>query len=130
MSLVYLPEDILLLILPYLHVRDFSSLCRINKYFYKTFNDAPSYWRYHATACLHLPQHFQDKFDGFPWRLMCGIYHKRAKLFIWGCPRRAGSNSSEVQVGHLRWPTQIPADVGTIIEIHCAYDMYGHLNPF
>jgi SCF-associated factor 1 len=118
-----LPEDILLLIFPYLQATDFLSLCCINKHFYRTFREDSSYWRYHAKNILNLPRHYQSKFEAVTSRQMCETYYKRAKLFIWGNPCRPAYNLPLEQEGHLEWPTEIQAaaSLGTIIDVQCAY---------
>jgi len=124
-GLTELPEDILLLIFPYLHYKDYLSLCLINKHFHNTYRDEYSYWRYHANHVLHLPSHYQTKFEASSWRQMCEIYYRRARLFMWGNTRRPIYNSDHEQDGHLDWPTEIRSydgmRVGAIVDIQCAY---------
>ena len=118
-TLVDLPEDVLVLIFPYLETAEFLSLCSVNKFFYNDFLKNPDYWRERTSKTFRVPIHPLLRADGARWYWLYKNLRTRTKVLTWG----GASHGAQGQLkgGNVLWPREmvVPREVGTIADLQC-----------
>ncbi|KAF3483657.1 uncharacterized protein GIQ15_02981 [Arthroderma uncinatum] len=110
-----LPEDILVLIFPFLSVPDFLSLCTVNKYFHEVFLKNPEFWREKTTKSFRIPVQPILRANGPRWYWLYKNLRK-TRVYEWGGSGRALHSSSA-----RAWPAKSLATVGigNIVDLQC-----------
>ncbi|KAI1624898.1 regulator of chromosome condensation 1/beta-lactamase-inhibitor protein II [Exophiala viscosa] len=149
MSLLDLPQDILSIILSYLHPKDYLAFCQISKAVYLGYRQDSLYWRTATSNTFRLPISPLLDADGQRWYWLYKRLKTQTQLYTWGqgvkgnlgfgralpIPRRP-----HPRVGHARpfppnripsrptfpkassnWPTEthVPDEVGVIADLQC-----------
>ena len=118
-TLADLPEDVLVLIFPYLDTGEFLSLCSVNKHFYSNFFKNPEYWRELTSKTFRVPIHPLLHADGPRWYWLYKNLRTRTKIFTWGSSSHGVQGKTTEE--NVMWPTEmvVPKGIGTIVDLQC-----------
>jgi SCF-associated factor 1 len=114
-----LPEDVLVLIFPYLEIAEFLSLCAVNKHFYANFLKNPDYWRERTSKTFRVPIHPLLHADGARWYWLYKNLRTKTKVLTWGSSSLGAQG--QTKGGNVMWPTEmmVPREIGTIVDLQC-----------
>lgn len=137
-SLVELPLDILSLILPYLDVKSFLSLCRACRAFQQSeIRFDALYWRQQTRSTFRVPLHLLVQHDGRRW---CKLYERlltQSRVYCWGdnehgrlghagqtnFPQMSSASSRRIMDRAIRkapLPFEVDLkEIGTIADLQC-----------
>lgn len=120
-KLTNLPEDILVLIFPYLKPKDFLALCSINKDFHQNFYQSPEYWRERTASTFRTPIQPMLRADGTRWHWLYKNLRTRTQIYTWGSAHvvlgEYGENK-EMRRRKITWPTKM-VDLGPVADLQC-----------
>jgi SCF-associated factor 1 len=97
-SIINIPLDILLLILPYLDPKSFLALCSTCKALQQpSIRLEPSYWRQVTRATFRVPNQPVVEHDGARWQNMYRRLLTQTRVFTWG-------SNNQTRLGHSYEP--------------------------
>ncbi|QIW94505.1 hypothetical protein AMS68_000023 [Peltaster fructicola] len=132
-TLLNLPPDVVLLILPYLEVRDFLHFTAAHKRLYHDYINESTYWAEATRETFRVANQPVVQNDGVRWRKLYKRLKTETRAYGWG----SNSNNclaqpvddDETSHGvmrrrrrlHMSWPEemQYPKDIGVISDMQC-----------
>ncbi|KAK2755079.1 hypothetical protein FQN54_006608 [Arachnomyces sp. PD_36] len=118
-TLTSLPEDILVLLFPYLKPQDFLSLCSINSDFYRNFYQSPEYWRERTASTFRIPIQPMLRADGTRWHWLYKNLRTRTQIYAWGsahASRDESGVSKEMRRSKITWPKKM-VELGPVADL-------------
>ncbi|PGH17620.1 hypothetical protein AJ79_00981 [Helicocarpus griseus UAMH5409] len=114
MGLTDLPDDVLLLIFPYLKPWEFLSLCAVNRCMHDNFQKSPEYWRVRTSETFRIPIHPLLRADGPRWYWLYKNLRTKTRLYAWG-------RADWIHDVSGNWPDEVhtPGEITNIADLQC-----------
>lgn len=132
-TLLDLPPDVILLVLPYLEVHDFLNLTAAHKALYNNYINESSYWSDATRNTFRVANQPVVQNDGERWRKLYKRLKTETRAYGWGsnsnnCLAQPTDDDESVhglmrrrRRIHVSWPEEMlyPKDIGVISDMQC-----------